>query len=94
MDNSNNCINIYLIMEFMNNADINSFIKAHQVLNKNIKEEEIWNILLQCLSALDYLHSQNIGNSGIQFCNIFMNEEQNAKISVFNEPIYNPNYKK
>ena len=77
--------NIFLIMEFMNNADITGYITAHQVLNKNIKEEEIWNILLQCLSALDYLHNQNLGNLGIQFCNIYMNNEQNAKVSVFNE---------
>jgi serine/threonine protein kinase len=29
--------NLYLIMEYMNNSDINGFIKAHQVLDKNIK---------------------------------------------------------
>jgi len=75
--------NLYLIMEYMNNSDINGFIKAHQVLDKNIKEEEIWNILLQCLSAIDYLHQQNFGNYGIKLTNIFMNNEQNAKIGVF-----------
>ena len=80
MDDYNN---IYLIMEFMNNSDINGFIKAHRVLNKKIKEEEIWNILLQCSSALDYLHKQNLGNLGIEFSNILMSNEQNAKISVF-----------
>ena len=84
--------NFFLIMEFMNNADINGFIKAHQVLNKIIKEEEMWNILLQCLSAIDYLHKQNLGNLGIQFYNIFMNNEQNAKISVFNKPNFIQNY--
>ena len=84
--------NLYLIMEFMNNSDINGFIKAHQVLDKDIKEEEIWNILLQCLSALDYLHSQNLGNLNIKLANIFMNNEQNAKIGVFSEPINQGNY--
>ena len=79
--------NLYLIMEFMNNADLYGFIKAHQVLNKNIKEEEIWNILLQCISALDYLHKKNLGYSGIRFTNILMNNEQNAKIGVFYDPI-------
>ena len=83
-DSSNN---LYLIMEFMNNGDINGFIKAHQVLNKNIKEEEIWNILLQCSSALDYLHKQNLGYLGIEFTDIFMNNEQNAKIAVFNDSL-------
>ena len=57
-------------MEFMNNSDINGYIKAHQVLKKKIKEEEIWNILLQCLSALDYLHQQNLQYLGIRFKNI------------------------
>ena len=82
-DDSNN---YYLIMEFMNNSDINGYIKAHQILKENIKEEEIWNILLQCLSALDYLHQQNLQYLGIRFQNIFMNNEQNVKIGVFNEP--------
>lgn len=81
--------NLYLIMEFMNNADLYGFIKAHQVLNKIIKEEEIWNILLQCISALDYLHKNKLGLgfSGIRFTNILMNNEQNAKIGVFYDPI-------
>ena len=47
---------LFLVMEYMNNSDIDGFRKAHQVLGKNIKEEEIWNILLQCLSALEYVY--------------------------------------
>ena len=45
---------IYLIYEYMNNSDLNSLIKAHSILDKHIKEETIWNILLQCLSGLNY----------------------------------------
>ena len=63
---------LFLVMEYMNNSDIDGFRKAHQVLGKNIKEEEIWNILLQCLSAIEYLHQQNLGNFGIQLTNIFI----------------------
>ena len=77
--------NLYILMEFMNNADISGYIQAHQILNKAIPEEEIWNILLQCLSALDYLHSQELGNMGVKLANIFMNNEQNVKIGVFRE---------
>ena len=84
---------LYLFMEFMNNSDIIGFIKAHQILDKNIKEEEIWNILLQCLSALEYLHMKNLGQFGIKLCNIFMNNEQSAKIGVFSNPFqYIQNY--
>ena len=81
-----NNMNFYLIMEFMNNSDLLGFIKAHQILEKKIKEEEIWNILLQCISALTYLHKHNFTGCGIKFTNIFMSNEQNAKIGVYADP--------
>ena len=84
--------NLYLLMEYMNNGDIYGFIKAHQVLNKDIKEEEIWNILLQCITALNYFYSKNFGGYGIRFTNIFMNNEQNAKINIFADYLSNQNY--
>ena len=79
--------NYYIIMEFMNNSDIIGFIQAHKILNEIISEEEIWNILLQCLSALDYLYSQNTENIGLKLTHIFMNNEQNIKIGVFSEEV-------
>ena len=74
---------IYLIYEYMNNSDLNSLIKAHSILDKHIKEETIWNILLQCLSGLNYLHKQNLSSLAISPTNIFLNNEQNTKISLF-----------
>ena len=79
----NDCL--YLIYEYMNNGDIQSFIKAHQVLEKKIKEEEIWNILLQCLSALEYLHKENLAHLAIKYTNIYLNNEQNVKVGLFRE---------
>ena len=73
----------YIIMEYMNNSDILGFIQARKSLNEKISEEEIWNILLQCLSGLDYLHSQEYQNLGIKLANVFMNNEQNIKIGGF-----------
>ena len=43
--NINNCI--YIIMEFMNNGDVQGFIKAHEKFNKPVREEEVWNIFIQ-----------------------------------------------
>ena len=74
---------IYLIYEYMNNSDLNSLIKAHSILDKHIKEETIWNILLQCLSGLNYLHAQNLSALAINPTNIYLNNEQNTKISLF-----------
>ena len=70
----------------MNNSDLQSFIKAHQILKTKIKEEEIWNILLQCLSALEYLRKENVSQLGIRVTNIFLNNEQNLKLGLFYEP--------
>ena len=74
--------NLYMIYEYMNNSDLNSFIDAHQFLEKNINEAEIWNILLQCLSGLEYLHKENLDYLAIKPTNIFLNNEQNAKIGL------------
>ena len=83
----NNCF--YLIMEYMNNSDILGYIQGYQILNKQIPENEIWNILLQCLSALNYLEALNLENIGIKLTNIFMNDLLNTKISVFRDFDFN-----
>ena len=74
--------NLYMVYEHMNNSDLNSFIKAHQILKKDVKEEEIWNILLQCLSGLAYLHQKDLAYLAIKSTNVFLNNEQNVKIGL------------
>ena len=69
-------------MEFMD-SDINNLIQVNKIYNINIKEEDIWNILLQCSLGLIFLHKQNLANFGIKFSNIYMNDEQNIKIGAF-----------
>ena len=80
---SNN--NIYLIEEYVDNKDLYGFVEAHKVLQKPVSEQEVWNFLLQCLSALAYIHSDpvNIIHKGIRPANILMNNSQNIKISYF-----------
>ena len=83
---------LYLIMEYIYNLDIQSYIKAHNLTYKLIPEVEIWNILLQCLSALEYISKINNNfNSQIKLklIYIFINNEQNIKIGVFSEQMYN-----
>ena len=77
--------NLYLIMEYMDNADIIGYIQAYQIFNKPLPEFEIWNILLQCLSALNYLSKLNLGNIGIKLTNIFITNMYNIKIGVFRD---------
>ena len=86
---------IYLIMEYIDNSDLLGYIQGYQILENQIPETEIWNILLQCLSALDYLNYLNYGNVGIKMSNIFINNMYNIKIGVFhmyscNREFYSP----
>ena len=81
--------NMYLIMEYINNSDILGYIQGYQVLSKQIPETEIWNILLQCLSALNYLNYLNYGNSGIKINNIYINNMYNIKIGIFHDYSFN-----
>ena len=83
---------IYLIMEYMDNSDILGYIQGYQIFDKQIPETEIWNILLQCLSALDHLNSLNYGNIGIKITNIFINNTYNIKIGVFKDLVFNGQY--
>ena len=83
--------NLYLIMEYMDNSDILGYIQAYQIFNKPIPEIEIWNMLLQCLNALNYLNKLNLSNIGIKLTNIFVNNMYNIKIGVFRD--FDVNYK-
>ena len=83
---------LYLIMEYIYNLDIQSYIEAHNLIYKLIPEVEIWNILLQCLSALEYISKINNNfNSQIKLklIDMLINDEQNIKIGVFSEQMYN-----
>ena len=80
---------IYVIMEYMDNSDILEYIQGYQILNKQMPETEIWNILLQCLSALNYLNCLNYGNLAIKMTNIFINNMYNIKIGVFRDFYFN-----
>ena len=85
-------IYLYIIMEYVNNSDIIKYLKAHKELGKRIPESEIWNNLLQCTSALEYLNNiNNINKINLEIKNIIINNEQNAKIGINFGFIYNLN---
>ena len=79
--NNNNCLNI--IMEFMDNGDISGFLNAHKKFNKPVREEEIWNILLQSMNALSYIHSKNVIHRDIKPANLFMTNDKTIKLGDF-----------
>ena len=78
---SNDCL--YIIMEFMDNGDISGFINAHKKFKKPVREEEVWNILLQSMNALSYIHKKKIIHRDIKPANLFMTNDKTIKIGDF-----------
>ena len=74
---------LYIIMEFMDNGDLSGFIKAHEKFNKPVREVEVWNILLQSMNALEYIHSQSVIHRDIKPANLFMTNDKTIKIGDF-----------
>ena len=74
---------LYIIMEFMDNGDLSGFINAHKKFKKPVREEEVWNILLQSMNALSYIHSKNIIHRDIKPANLFMTNDKTIKIGDF-----------
>jgi serine/threonine protein kinase len=76
--------NIYMIMEYMDNGDLFTFLKAHIKLKKYIPEEKLWNIFEQCLQGLIYIHSKGIIHRDIKPANILYGSKGECKITDFN----------
>ena len=69
-------------MEYFDNGDLSTYIKAKK--NQNcIMKEEIWNIFYQCISGLNYLHRNGLIHWNLKPNNIFMNKNKVVKIGNF-----------
>jgi len=77
---------IYIIMEYFDNGDLDSYIKALKFdkgKNENKNKAEIWNIFYQCMAGLNYLHSMGVIHRDIKPQNIFMTKNKIIKIGDF-----------
>ena len=74
---------LYIIMEFMNNGDLGGLIKAHKILNKPINEEKVWNIFIQAMKSLVFIHSKNLIHRDIKPENLFISNDGTLKIGDF-----------
>ena len=76
--------NLYMIMEYIDNGDLDSLLLTNIHLKEKIKEEKLWDIFGQCLKGLSYIHSLGIIHRDIKPQNIFLNKEGEVKIGDFN----------
>ena len=75
--------NLYIINEYISNGDMSELIKTRSKLNKPFEEEELWNIFLQCIMTLYYIHKKGIIHRHIKPSNIFIDENMKIKIGDF-----------
>ena len=74
---------LYVIYEYVNNGDLFGFMEAYKSLSKPVDSNTLWNIFMQCISALRYVHNQNIIHKNISLTNIFMTESTIIKLGDF-----------
>jgi len=79
---------IFIIMEYID-TDLKNFIETFSITNQKIPEETIFFLMLQCLSAVKYLHSHNLVGHGIRLSNILMPNEKSIKIGIIKDRIQN-----
>jgi NIMA (never in mitosis gene a)-related kinase len=76
-----NCL--YIIMEFMNNGDLSGLIKAHKTLNQPIEEIKLWNIFIQAMKSLAFIHSKKLVHRDIKPENLFISNDGTVKLGDF-----------
>ena len=82
--------NIYIVMEYMDNGDLAKLIKSHIILNKPIEEDRLWNIFIQSLRSLEFIHSKEIIHRDIKPENLFISNNGVIKLGDFG---FSANYK-
>ena len=68
-------------MEFCNRGDLQNLLRKAKEKNTALKEAVIWNLSLQVMLGLHYLHKKNILHRDLKAANVFLMKEDN-----------NPNY--
>ena len=75
--------NLFIISEFVNNKNLDKYLSLYEIPQKPIDENILWNIFMQCISSLKYIHSINIIHGNINLKNILMTENKIIKLSNF-----------
>ena len=76
--------NVYIITEYINGGSLESLIKQNNEKKTLTDERKVWDLLIQCLSGLLYLHeTKKIIHRDIKPDNILLDADGNLKISDF-----------
>jgi len=71
---------IYIIMEFCEYGDLYSLLQSVKKKKVYVNEDIIWDVAMQTLLGLEYLHSKQIIHRDIKLLNLFMTKDKKIKI--------------
>ena len=75
---------LYIVMEYCDGEDLEKLILKNKFHKQLVDEKLIWNILIQILRALNYIHNEKkIVHRDIKPSNIFLNKNYNIKLGDF-----------
>ena len=74
---------LFILMEFMDNGDLSGIYKANKILEKPISEEKLYDIFIQSMKALSYIHSKNLIHRDIKPENLFITVDGNVRLGDF-----------
>jgi NIMA (never in mitosis gene a)-related kinase 1/4/5 len=64
---------LHIVMEYCNHGDLQTLIKKAKSKNvKSLRESVVWNIGLQVMLGLHYLHNQKILHRDLKSANVFL----------------------
>ena len=74
---------LYIVIEFIENGDVENYIGTHQKIGQHIPEEKLWNIFLQCMKGLEYVHRMGVIHRDIKPANLLMDNNMTIKLGDF-----------
>ena len=74
---------LYIIIEYARNGELEKINEANKQLEKHMQEEQLWNIFLQCMEALSYIHSMGVIHRDIKPANLFLDNNMTIKVGDF-----------
>ena len=73
----------YILMEYCDRNDLKYIINEYKKKNQLIKENELYNIILQICFGIKEIHNKNIIHRDLKPENIFLNNKLEVKIGDF-----------